>query len=326
MQTLTSSSFVSGYSTCYSGSRSIYYKSDFVKTGASNDITIKFPAVSAYSFSSNCNLNKTNNATYVISNLTTATRTTSYCLSGATVTKTDTGATNLNAKLTIDGKEVMTYSLTSSGGFSTNVGLPTNMVAVMTIGIYEYNVNFNSSTNSLTYSVIWKKNGQAISGNVLNLEGAPIANLNNNNCSTSTNSSASPYSPFTKYSVEVTRSNIKISGQVNPKDYITELKSKYGNPDANGFYDSTSYKRIYSDTLLTDKYYGFAVYQTSTGAKIGDLKLRYKESKLYYSIYPFITRSTAWYIYYTDGTRELLSNRLVGYSIYYLPSFVYLKY
>ncbi|MDX2188583.1 MAG: hypothetical protein SFY32_01855 [Bacteroidota bacterium] len=327
-KTLYSNSNTSGGGSTYT---TVFFYTDFVKTGSSDKIVIKFPLnYSKSNFNSaNCtNLSIVNNAVYTISNLSTSTYNKNVCsITGfinnqnvsAPVSIKDTIVNSLIASLVVDGKEILSYSANINVDKNNYTG---NYSYNLKSGEYEYNLSSNISPNNSTGSSSWTKSGKQISGysvnaSFVNDRKIPQINCDNSGNTSNTNSNNSNldfYKNYKSYSIESTIAPITVKYSIDYQGYTSFLKSKY-NIDSIYVRDTTIFFNIIKDSINIDKFFTYELYNLS-GSKIGDIKFRYIRNSSYVSSNTSSSGYLIPYIVFSDGTREILYKRTKYFNFY----------
>lgn len=312
LQLLTSTSYVDWY-VCYNNTKRTYIYYDFIKTGTSSDIVIKFPSTPLnYSYNCSSLTSFKNNAVYTITNLKMTPYTYKYCSNGVETSYSDTAATNITAKLEIDGSEVLFYQSSSNIDYSKyySAGFTGTLNTYLKVKNFEYELKYDVQNDFKvgTYYYGWKKDGEFLKYQKANIDGDGYT-------PTFTCTSTSGYGyplikTYNNVSYEMVTSGLKLASNFKLKEYISEIEKKYGDSGPYAQYDSATYNRLYADTLLHDKYFSnYGLYQSSDGSKVGSIKIRINpdaNSNLYYR---FASDRVELYLVYLDGTKELLSKK-----------------
>ena len=263
------------------------YYGEFVKTGPSDKIVIKFPSTYYSPYSGNTP--PENDAVYTISKFERTPVFYNSCYGGSVV---DTVAIALDAEMTIKGEK--TFNVSYAATYQNNILTSTNGKYV--IKNYEYTATSSLVDKRYKSERMWKKDGAIVSNNYYDTESL-VALTNDINCE---NTLYNYYYGKIKYYNAFNRlGNLKLSLKIaDTAPLHSELKSKYNLTSLDNL-TLDQYKSINSDSTIEDKYFKYALTRLPDNAKIGDVITR-KFTDSYGFLY------TEYYIIYNDGSRQPL--------------------
>ena len=303
----------------YTGSK--YYKTaDWVKTGESDFIVLKFPSRYSYSDTS-----AANNATYTIKKLETYDGSYQYCNKGVAATSTFSGTGAIEAELEVNGVKKMTYSYTSTYDQTTKGR--NSASGTMTIDKYTYAYTYGVNGTSFNYTFKWSKDGGVFYENTSNYEyktaysESPQTTLN---CAPTTVTSTPIKYNYSFYRESNLKSSLerKVRGNVtletsydeaNNNKYFDEAVSKYSIKDEKNI-DSATFNKVTKDTVLNDKYKSSMLYRTTDRAKLGTVVQRMEKVTQTINTYSYTYDRNFYYIVYSDGSKEKLSKKFTAFE------------